>query len=150
VASRYEITPKSIRDWRKASARIELAAGINPSKRTLNSGHTRQWAEEERIVVEKAMQLRDLGVGISASNLFELMIAEVPEFATKSDGQKWGWYTRLTKKYHLSMRRPNHITGTSRTIEEQQMRPFLMQVKDFMAIHNVIIFLIHRFPFKIS
>lgn len=109
----------------------------NPSRLTLHLGRRRTWEEQERILVTDIERVRGLGIRISASSLFEMMAAQVPAFLSLHITKKWNWYRRFTKRHQLVIRRPNRVTGSARTDEQQRFDGFVASIRELMTQQQV-------------
>jgi hypothetical protein len=92
--------------------------------------------------VQQFLYLRDIGVGVTSSTLFDIMGTEVPAFASLSRDNQWNWFRAFTARHKLSIRRPNHITGGSGQDEVRRATEFANLVKDKMLELNLILVLI--------
>lgn len=129
---------------------VEDVAASNPTKVSLNHGRKRRWAEQEHNVLRHLFWLRELGVGITANMLFELMSEEEEGFAGLSFEAKWNWYRRFTSLHGLAMSRPNRITCLSRGEEDSRCAQFIREVELAMEEHQVCLAAKHRFKQRTS
>ncbi|KAG7344129.1 DDE superfamily endonuclease [Nitzschia inconspicua] len=134
VARSHGVDPAQLRRWRRDREKLEMSSKGN---KTLGKGRKSSITHLEELIIGWALELREVGIGISYSRL-QVRACQVDEnFRSKPKEQQYHTIRRLCMSNELVVRRGTNVAQDPPQQAIDQAREWLEEIRPFISVPDL-------------